>query len=118
MKRLNGIILTLALLMVGTLGAWAQHVESGTAMKENGLVKLNFSFSGGEIKKKEVRDNRYFYECDVYEGAEITISANLAAAPKGIEEVRLFHKFLHTYTTENKEEQNEKEKEEGNQEEK
>lgn len=96
MKRAVRFIVILALLMVGTLGAWAQHVESGTAMKGNGLVKLNFSFSGGEIKKKEVRDNRYFYECDVYEGAEITISANLAAAPKGIEEVRLFHRFLHT----------------------
>jgi hypothetical protein len=101
MKRAVRFIVILALLMVGTLGAWAQHVESGTAMKGNGLVKLNFSFSGGEIKKKEVRDNKYCYECDVYEGAEITISANLAAAPKGIEEVRLFHKFLHTYDTEN-----------------
>ena len=101
MKRAVRFIVILALLMVGTLGAWAQHVESGTAMKGNGLVKLNFSFSGGEIKKKEVRDNKYCYECDVYEGAEITISANLAAAPKGIEEVRLFHRFLHTYDTEN-----------------
>ena len=101
MKRAVRFIVIQALLMVGTLGAWAQHVESGTAMKGNGQVKLNFSFSGGEIKKKEVRDNKYCYECDVYEGAEITISANLAAAPKGIEEVRLFHKFLHTYTTEN-----------------
>ena len=101
MKRAVRFIVILALLIVGTLGAWAQHVESGTAMKGNGLVKLNFSFSGGEIKKKEVRDNKYCYECDVYEGAEITISANLAAAPKGIEEVRLFHRFLHTYDTEN-----------------
>ena len=93
MKRINGIILTLALLMVGTLGAWAQHVESGTGMAWNGQAKMDFSFSGGEIKKKEERDNRYFYECDVLVGSVITVSANLVSAPEGIKEIHLSHSF-------------------------
>lgn len=97
MKRAVRFIVILALLTVGTLGAWAQHVESGTGMAWNGQAKMDFSFSGGEIKKKEVRDNRYFYECDVLVGSVITVSANLVSAPEGIKEIHLSHSF-NTYT--------------------
>ena len=62
-------------------------------------LRWTFPFQEARLKKKEVRDNRYFYECDVLVGSVITVSANLVSAPEGIKEIHLSHSF-NTYTRE------------------
>ena len=54
MKRINGIILILALLMVGTLGAWAQQ-KIGSTLTCNG-VSMKFSVSGIYVTEKKKED--------------------------------------------------------------
>ena len=89
MKRANGIILTLALLMVGTLGAWAQDItgtignDPSSLITTSGMVsadkcKLTYKFTSGKItNKKEVRPGRQWkYECVVKPGQTISFSCD------------------------------------------
>ena len=72
MKRTNGIILILALLMVGTLGAWAQ--TSGS-LKCNGCT-LTYSFSGGNITGEGDSNPgiQRTYTCEIKPGTTIRFS--------------------------------------------
>ena len=89
MKRANGIILTLALLMVGILGAWAQDItgtignDPSSLITTSGMVsadkcKLTYKFTSGKItNKKEVRPGRQWkYECVVKPGQTISFSCD------------------------------------------
>ena len=71
MKRIKGIILTLALLMVGTLGAWAQDITGTIGNDPSRHGTLNYTLKGAKfIKKVGAYD---LVEAVV--GSQITISA-------------------------------------------
>ena len=57
MKRIKGIILTLALLTAGTLGAWAQYSDKIS----NGDSEMFYAFGGGE-RTTDVLKNSNSYE--------------------------------------------------------
>ena len=59
MKRINGIILTFALLMAGTLGAWAQYSDKISY----GDSEMLYAFGGGEITSAV---NKYGSEYEVH----------------------------------------------------
>ena len=69
MKRINSIILTLALLMVGTLGAWAQTTGR---LACNGAT-LHYSFSGGDVTAESDTHPgmQRTYNCEVRPGTTI-----------------------------------------------
>ena len=81
MKRINGIILTLALLMVGTLGAWAQQ-KIGSTLTCNG-VSMKFSVSGIYVteKKKENTGGKLTWEFKgtVKPGSTVNVSMEKTA---------------------------------------
>ena len=93
-----------AVLLTVAMAVWAQNVVSGTATGMNGRATIAYTFSGGEVKKKEVLHNRYannkqhVYECDILEGEVINLSASIVSVPEGLKEVTVYHSFDHSFT--------------------
>ena len=85
MKRINGIILTFALLMAGTLGAWAQYSDKIS----NGDSEMLYAFGGGE-RTTDVRKNSNSYEvshsytCRIGPGGTIALSGKKLKGPESL----------------------------------
>ena len=72
MKRLNGIILTLALLVAGAITVKAQKSET----LANHDCSITYSFSGGKItESNEEHPFEHYYKVDISPGETITASA-------------------------------------------
>lgn len=83
MKRINGIILTLALLMVGTLGAWAQYSDKIS----DGYREMFYAFGGGErttdvLKNSNQYEVSHSYTCRIGPGGTIALSGKKLKGPK------------------------------------
>lgn len=82
MKRINGIILTLALLMVGTLGAWAQYSDKIS----DGYREMFYAFGGGErttdvLKNSNQYEVSHSYTCRIGPGGTIALSGKKLKGP-------------------------------------
>ena len=82
MKRANGIILTLALLMVGTLGAWAQYSDKIS----DGYREMFYAFGGGErttdvLKNSNQYEVSHSYTCRIGPGGTIALSGKKLKGP-------------------------------------
>ncbi len=82
MKRINGIILTLALLMVGTLGAWAQYSDKIS----DGYREMFYAFGGGErttdvLKYSNQYEVSHSYTCRIGPGGTIALSGKKLKGP-------------------------------------
>ena len=72
MKRINGIILTLALLVAGAITVKAQKSET----LANHDCSITYSFSGGKItESNEEHPFEHYYKVDISPGETITASA-------------------------------------------
>lgn len=72
MKRINGIILTLALLVAGAITVKAQKSET----LANHECSITYSFSGGKItESNEEHPFEHYYKVDISPGETITASA-------------------------------------------
>ncbi len=85
MKRINGIILTLALLMVGTLGAWAQYSDKIS----NGDSEMLYAFGGGErttdvLKNSNSYEVSHSYTCRIGPGGTIALSGKKLKGPESL----------------------------------
>ena len=82
MKRINGIILTLALLMAGTLGAWAQYSDKIS----DGYREMFYAFGGGErttdvLKNSNQYEVSHSYTCRIGPGGTIALSGKKLKGP-------------------------------------
>ena len=82
MKRIKGIILTLALLMVGTLGAWAQYSDKIS----DGYREMFYAFGGGErttdvLKNSNQYEVSHSYTCRIGPGGTIALSGKKLKGP-------------------------------------
>ena len=85
MKRINGIILTLALLMAGTLGAWAQYSDKIS----NGDSEMLYAFGGGErttdvLKNSNSYEVSHSYRCRIGPGGTIALSGKKLKGPDSL----------------------------------
>ena len=82
MKRIKGIILTLALLTVGTLGAWAQYSDKIS----DGYREMFYAFGGGErttdvLKNSNQYEVSHSYTCRIGLGGTIALSGKKLKGP-------------------------------------
>ena len=82
MKRIEGIILTLALLMAGTLGAWAQYSDKIS----DGYREMFYAFGGGErttdvLKNSNQYEVSHSYVCRIGPGGTIALSGKKLKGP-------------------------------------
>ena len=85
MKRINGIFLTLALLMAGTLGAWAQYSDKIS----NGDSEMLYAFGGGErttdvLKNSNSYEVSHSYTCRIGPGGTIALSGKKLKGPESL----------------------------------
>jgi len=85
MKRINGIILTLALLMAGTLGAWAQYSDKISS----GDSEMLYAFGGGEVasdvqKKSTPNEVHHSIACRIGPGGTIALSGKKLKGPDSL----------------------------------
>ena len=85
MKRIKGIILTLALLMAGTLGAWAQYSDKIS----NGDSEMFYAFGGGErttdvLKNSNSYEVSHSYRCRIGPGGTIALSGKKLKGPDSL----------------------------------
>ena len=82
MKSIKGIILTLALLMAGTLGAWAQYSDKIS----DGYREMFYAFGGGErttdvLKNSNQYEVSHSYTCRIGPGGTIALSGKKLKGP-------------------------------------
>ncbi len=85
MKRINGIILTFALLMAGTLGAWAQYSDKISS----GDSEMLYAFGGGEVasdvqKKSTPNEVHHSIACRIGPGGTIALSGKKLKGPDSL----------------------------------
>ena len=85
MKRIKGIFLTLALLMVGTLGAWAQYSDKISS----GDSEMLYAFGGGEVasdvqKKSTPNEVHHSIACRIGPGGTIALSGKKLKGPDSL----------------------------------
>jgi hypothetical protein len=95
MKRINGIILTLALLMVGTLGAWAQYSDKISS----GDSEMLYAFGGGEVasdvqKKSTPNEVHHSIACRIGPGGTIALSGKKLKGPDSLKIIVIQVRFI------------------------
>ena len=95
MKRINGIILTLALLMVGTLGAWAQYSDKISS----GDSEMLYAFGGGEVasdvqKKSTPNEVHHSIACRIGPGGTIALSGKKLKGPDSLKNIVIQVRFI------------------------
>ena len=95
MKRINGIILTLALLMVGTLGAWAQYSDKISSDDSEML----YAFGGGEVasdvqKKSTPNEVHHSIACRIGPGGTIALSGKKLKGPDSLKNIVIQVRFI------------------------
>ena len=94
MKRINGIILTLALLMVGTPGAWAQYSDKISY----GDSEMLYAFGGGEITSAVNKyggeyEVHHSYGCRIGPGGTIALSGKKLKGPDSLKTIIIKVRF-------------------------
>ena len=94
MKRIEGIILTLALLMVGTLGAWAQYSDKISY----GDSEMLYAFGGGEITSAVNKyggeyEVHHSYGCRIGPGGTIALSGKKLKGPDSLKTIIIKVRF-------------------------
>ena len=95
MKRINGIILTLALLMAGTLGAWAQYSDKISS----GDSEMLYAFGGGEVasdvqKKSTPNEVHHSIACRIGPGGTIALSGKKLKGPDSLKNIVIQVRFI------------------------
>jgi len=95
MKRANGIILTLALLMAGTLGAWAQYSDKISS----GDSEMLYAFGGGEVasdvqKKSTPNVVHHSITCRIGPGGTIALSGKKLKGPDSLKNIVIQVRFI------------------------
>ena len=95
MKRIKGIILTLALLMVGTLGAWAQYSDKIS----DGYSEMLYAFGGGEVasdvqKKSTPNEVHHSIACRIGPGGTIALSGKKLKGPDSLKTIVIQVRFI------------------------
>ena len=95
MKRINGIILTLALLMAGTLGAWAQYSDKISY----GDSEMLYAFGGGEVasdvqKKSTPNEVHHSIACRIGPGGTIALSGKKLKGPDSLKNIVIQVRFI------------------------
>ena len=95
MKRINGIILTLALLMAGTLGAWAQYSDKISS----GDSEMLYAFGGGEVasdvqKKSTPNEVHHSIACRIGPGGTIALSGKKLKGPDSLKIIVIQVRFI------------------------
>lgn len=85
MKRIDGIFLTLALLMAGTVGAWAQYSDKISF----GDSEMLYAFGGGEVasdvqKKSTPNEVHHSIACRIGPGGTIALSGKKLKGPDSL----------------------------------
>ena len=85
MKRINGIILTFALLMAGAMTAWAQYSDKIS----NGDSEMLYAFGGGErttdvLKNSNSYEVSHSYTCRIGPGGTIALSGKKLKGPESL----------------------------------
>ncbi len=95
MKRINGIFLTLALLMAGTLGAWAQYSDKISS----GDSEMLYAFGGGEVasdvqKKSTPNEVHHSIACRIGPGGTIALSGKKLKGPDSLKIIVIQVRFI------------------------
>ena len=95
MKRINGFILTLALLMAGTLGAWAQYSDKISSDDSEML----YAFGGGEVasdvqKKSTPNEVHHSIACRIGPGGTIALSGKKLKGPDSLKNIVIQVRFI------------------------
>ena len=95
MKRINGFILTLALLMAGTLGAWAQYSDKISS----GDSEMLYAFGGGEVasdvqKKSTPNEVHHSIACRIGPGGTIALSGKKLKGPDSLKNIVIQVRFI------------------------
>ena len=95
MKRIKGIFLTLALLMVGTLGAWAQYSDKISS----GDSEMLYAFGGGEVasdvqKKSTPNEVHHSIACRIGPGGTIALSGKKLKGPDSLKNIVIQVRFI------------------------